>query len=226
MSQSTTDYATLVNRVALQVSESEMDDIYADSPINRKFRQFVNMALNDLCNAYDWAWLYQDIPGSAFAWTDERFVINNFARVVSFTYRSRQIREMSVTRWREYPLNELPANFTGTPFYNWAFTQLDDNTFAVNPYPTTAEQRELFAARIIRQIVPPATALDKFPFPERFVNLLEKRAVYYAMLRHAHDMQQASMAEKDYEMQLKVHMDRERTTTGVNRFNIYDRYSR
>jgi hypothetical protein len=226
MSTSTTDYATLINRVALQTSETEMDDIFADSPINRKFRQFVNMALNDLCNAYDWAWLYQDIPGVQFAWTNERFVLTNFARLVSITYASRQIRVVSVTRFREWTLNPIPDDFIGFPFFNWMVAQVDDNSFLVNPYPTNADNRNKFAARVIRQITPPTQATGTFPFPERYVSLLEKRAVYYAMLRHAHDLEQAQMAEKDYEMQLKVHMDRERTITGVNRFNIYDRYSR
>lgn len=220
MSTSTTDYQTLVNRVLLDCSESETDNIFEDSPVTRKFRNFVVMALHDIANSYDWSWLYKT-NSAGVAWTNERAVINDMVRIYAVQYNGVSLTPMS---YRIFLKNTLyPINSSGyVAVHNYA--QADDNAVVVNPYPTTAEERALFIFAYIRRVSVPSTASEVFSFPERYVTLLHKRAVYYAMLRHVHDMEQAQMAEKDYEVALQQLVSRERVPAGVNRFNIYGGY--
>lgn len=215
MSMSTTAYLQFVNQVLYDCAESALDDINDTSPIAAKFKHFTRTAFQDVVTAIDWPWLRTRTNN--VAWNGSVATIPDMQRLLSVSQFDRHIPFVRNDMWIRYPL----AAMTSDNAYIMMARQLSDNTYEFNNYPDTIARRQSIYFEYIRIPAFPTLGDGKFDMPERFVKLMYHKAVYYAMLRHVHDIDQAAYAQGEYEQYLNLLQARERNPVGVNRFNIF-----
>ena len=201
----------LVNRVLIDVGERQVTSI--SNAASRKAQLYIQDALNDLQMFHNWEWLSVFTGVSAF--TNEKTQITNIRRIRSvFWNNGTTYVEIPWIPFDDFIKREL-VSFDSTqttatcPRY---YTQEDDTTISFNPYPTDTAGRDKIRVEGIRYIEPPVNTTDLIPIPERFENILVKRAVYNMYVRHLGEVDLAQAMNFEFTDILQRFRDQENRT--------------
>lgn len=213
MSNSTTTRLEFINDLLLGVSEREVASTTTGlTPTVRKALKSMETAHMDVCTTYDWNWLQK--TGPATAWVGNVATVGDMLRLKGVTWDG----NMSIPSIPYEQHVVEPVTLFTCPSY---FAQLSDNEFIFQPAPVTVDERARLAFVYVRNPVLPVLDADTFQMPERFLELVLKKATYYMFLRHVHDKGSAAYVQGEYEAQLDSLLSRERgPVVGDNRFNL------
>jgi hypothetical protein len=220
MAQSTTTLLKAANEVLLDIGERPILNFGGN--LGLKLKSAMTSAVYDVGLLDDWSWL-QD-RRNADAWAGNTAILNNRRRLYKVQYRpeagSPYLDVKYITPADFDRQTHLAYNTIGTyPLY---YTTGPELSVFLNPYPTTEDERVKLWFTAVDTVVPPTNNTDTFPVPERFVQLIKKRALYYMSLRHLDDIQAASMFNNEYEIMAQRLRDTERSHT-VGILNMYRR---
>lgn len=212
----TTTLIEAINRVLLDVGERQVTTI--SNPASRKAQAYLQDAFEDMQDFHDWSWSYREFTASS--WDDEKATYNNLKRVreVFWDRGSNnprlRIDYVPVSTFELYQLEDF--NSVDDPNSKpLRYCILDDNTLKFNPYPTDTTSRTQIVVFGYEYFSAPTTKDETFNMPERFMNILTKRAVYMMLLRHLGDFNAAQLHEGEFQLQLKYQKDKEfKTPTG------------
>ena len=173
----------LVNRVLLDVGERQVTTI--STPASRKAKFYIQDALNDIQMYHNWEWLHDLIGVNTF--TNEKTTITNVRRVKRVFWDTGDT--LSEIPWipyssfiqRKYIPFTATTNGSECPRY---YTQKGDTQLLFNPYPTNDDGRNRIKVEVVKYILSPELESDIVQIPERFINILIKRAVYNMLIRH------------------------------------------
>lgn len=202
-----------INKLLLGVSEREVTSTTTGvTPTARKALHSMQTAHMDVCTAYDWSWL--QTTGPATGW------LGNVATVADLL-RLRAVVWDNYTILQAVPLMQVRVDNTLPFMCPSYYAQKSDNEYIFQPAPVLAEDRARIIFVYVRDPVLPALDADLFQMPERFLELVLKKALYYMFIRHVHDKGTAAYVQGEYEAQLDSLMSRERVNpVGSSKFNI------
>lgn len=219
----TTTLLEAVNRVLLDVGERSVTSLEA-TPAARKAKAYLQEAFEDLQQYHNWEWAYELMPVNSF--NNEITTIDSVRRIRAALWNTGE---------RYYPITYVPLS----AFLRWQLTSFDsgtdeatrplrwtrddDTTLRFDPYPTDEAGRDKIRIEGIKYFVGPENSDDTFSCPERYMNILYKRAVYMMYQRHVGDLQMAQYVENEYRETLQNFRSQETLTptVGGNMFNRY-----
>lgn len=209
----------LVNRVLLDVGERQVTSI--STPASRKARLYIQDAFNDLQMYHNWEWLNGLFAVNSF--TEEKTTIDNVRRIRRVYWLDDENRyEISWIPASQFYLQHLESFDTNQDIAESPrfYTQINETQLAFNPYPTTDQGRDKIRVEGIRYITPPSLDTDELTIPERFENVLIKRAVYNMLLRHLGEIDMAQAMNFEFNDILQRFRDQENRTPmkGTNMF--------
>lgn len=220
MAQSTTTLIQAANDVLLGVGERPI--INFGSNLGLKVKSAVTSATYDVGVLDDWSWL-QD-RRNADAWDGNKAVLNNRRRLYKVQYRPSAGQAFIDVRYvfpEEFD-REIIQGYSSSGTYPIKYTTGPELSVLLNPYPTTSDEQVKLWFTAVDTVQPPTTIEGTFPVPERFVELVKKRALYYMALRHLDDAQMAALFNNEFEMLAQRLRDTERSHT-VGVLNMYRR---
>jgi hypothetical protein len=220
MAQSTTTLLQAVNDVLLGIGERPITNF--GSNLGAKAKSTITTATYDVGSLDDWSWLIT--KRNADGWDGNRAILNNRRRIYNVQYRSAVGKPFIDARY-VFPQdfdNETITGYSLPGSYPLKYTTDSELSVLLNPYPTTTDEQIKIFFRTADVIVPPTTLNGTFPVPERFVELIKKRTLYYLALRHLDDAAMASMFNSEYEVLAQRLRDTERSHA-VGALNMYRR---
>lgn len=220
MAQSTTTLLQAANDVLLGIGERPITNF--GSNLGVKTKSVITTATYDVGSLDDWSWLIT--KRNADGWMDNKAILNNRRRIYDVQYRS-AAGQPYVNIPYVFPTdfdNETLTGYSTSGRYPLKYTLDSELSVFLNPYPTTTDEQIKIFVRTADVIVPPTSVSETFPVPERFVELIKKRALYYLALRHLDDAAMASMFNSEYEVLAKRLKDTERSHA-VGKLNMYRR---
>jgi hypothetical protein len=220
MAQSTSTLLQATNDVLLGIGERPITNF--GSNLGAKVKSVITTATLDVGFLDDWSWLIT--KRNADGWNGNVATLNNRRRVYDVQYRS-SVGQPYVNVPYVFPEtfdNETITGYSASGTYPLKYTLDSELSVFLNPYPTTTDEQIKIFFRTADVIVPPVAISDKFPVPERFVELIKKRALYYLALRHLDDAAMASMFNSEYEVMAQRLRDTERSHA-VGALNMYRR---
>lgn len=201
----------LVNRVLLDVGERQVTSI--SNSVSRKAKLYIQDALNDLQMFHNWEWLSEFSGVSTF--TNEKTTITNLRRIRTVFWNTGstfvKIPWIPLEGFVERELEPFDSTVDTSTCPHW-YTQEDDVTIALNPYPTDSEGRDRIRVEGIKYIESPENDSDLIPIPERFENILVKRAVYNMYMRHLGELDLANAMNFEFTDILQRFRDQENRT--------------
>ena len=215
---STTTLLEAVNRVLLDVGERQVSTF--TSPAASKAKAYLQDAFVDMQNFHDWEWTRTNF--AATSWSTDEATFTNLRRIQHVMWQEsnaglREIPYVDILNYDYFTLESF--NSTDNPSTKpLRWTQLDEDTIKINPYPTDATARAQLVVTGWQYLAPPENTTDTFSCPERFVPTIIKRAVYTMTLRHLGDLQAAQLLAGEFERQLFVFRTKESNvpSQGVN----------
>lgn len=209
MTSSTSTMLQIVNKVLLNVGERQVTAF--TSPTALKALYAVEEALREIENLDDWSWTRQEV--TATSWVNEVATLPLFQRIHQVTYQvsATTRRELVFLDKQSFNLTDLQP-FGSTSDVGRYYTIIDDNTLAVNPYPTTAPSRLLFKFLVTTPLVISLLPTSTLPVPERLILLVTKLASYLMAVRHLDDTNIARNFRSEFEAQLVMIRTRESLT--------------
>jgi len=220
MAQSTTTLLQAANDILLGIGERPVTNF--GSNLGAKAKSVIITATYDVGSLDDWSWLIT--KRNADGWSDNKAILNNRRRVYDVQYRSAVGKPYVDVRYvfpKDFD-NETLKGYSTSGSYPLKYTLDSELSVLLNPYPTTTDEQIKIFFRTADVIVPPTTLTGTFPVPERFVELIKKRALYYLALRHLDDSAMASMFNSEYEVLAQRLRDTERSHA-VGELNMYRR---
>lgn len=220
---STTNLLQAVNRLLLDIGERQVTSF--TSPASRKAKAYLQDAFNDIQMFHQWEWLNGQT--SLQDWNGDRAEIRDARRIRNLYYDSGGYR-YPIAHIDSALFNARSNAYGGNGGYSdsgsrplW-YTIVNECCVRVLPYPTTVENQIKIVADVVWHLSPPENETDKFPFPERFMTPLYKRAAYMMALRHLGDMNLAQMFQAEFDtIMLSYRTQENRQPTGGS--NMYSR---
>lgn len=217
MPQSTTTLIEAVNRALLDVGERIVTVL--SSPAARKATAYCQEAFQDVQTFHDWSWQLDFF--SATSWDEEKAVFDNIKRIrsVQFENDRKRVNVPYIDPPSFYEIQEL-TSFTDDSATPCNFTIIQEDTIALNPYPTDVAGRARIKIYGYRNFDPPALPDEVFDCPEYFMPLIIKRAVYMLLLRHLGELNEADFMSREFATKLNFMrtQDKATTTRGVNMY--------
>lgn len=207
--QSTSTLLQVANDVLLGIGERPL--INFGSNLGLKVKSVVNTAFYDVIELDDWSWLID--KRNADGWDGNKAIINNRRRLYKVEHRPspteafKSIPYFIPPIFDKYPI----TGYSDTNTYPLKYTIGSELSVALNPYPVTTDEQVKIWFTAVDAPIPPSTVGGLFPMPERFVELLKKRALYYMAIRHLDDMQLARAFNDEYEVNARRLRDTERS---------------
>lgn len=219
MANSTTTLLQAVNRVLLDVGERQVSNF--SSPAASKAKAYLADAFTDLQNFHDWEWARTIL--SVTNWDLDEATFTNLRRIQDVIWNnpnsqgSQFIPHVDLLTYQLYA-SEPFVNGVDGYYAPSRWTQLNEETIKVNPYPTDSIGQGQLKVNGWQYLAPPENGNDVFQCPERFMSTLIKRAVYTMTVRHLGDLQSAQLIEGEFFQQLTAFRSKEAlvTTKGVN----------
>lgn len=220
MAQSTTTLLQLANAVLIDVGERPI--INFGSNLGSKVRSAITSATYDVGALDDWSWL--QARRNADAWAGNKAILNNRRRLYKVQYQPGSGAPFQDVRYKfSEDFDRLNiTSYSTTNGYPIDYTTDAELSVFLNPYPDTNDERAKIWFTAVDTISPPTTNNGAFPVPERFVELIKKRALYYMALRHLDDAQMAAMFNNEFELLGQRLRDTERSHT-VGQLNMFKR---
>jgi hypothetical protein len=217
MTSSTSTMLQVVNKVLLNVGERQVTAF--TSPTALKALNAVEEALREIENLDDWSWTRSEVTASS--WSNEVATLPTFQRIHQVTYQvdTNSRREVSFIDKQSFNLTSLRA-FNSTQDVGSYYTIIDDNTIALNPYPTDATTRGNFKFLVSLPLVIGLLPASVLPVPERLILMVVKLASYLMAVRHLDDTNIAKNFRSEFEAVLSMVRSRETLlpTRGTNMF--------
>lgn len=219
MATSTSTLLDAVNRVLLDVGERITIDL--TRPAAAKAAKYVQEAFNDTQNFHDWEWLRQS--QGVDSWSTDSATFNNVRRIRTVSwdtgYGYYDIPFIDIDSFNYLYITSFVGATSTATYPSW-WTKADEDTIRLNPYPTDSTGQAKLKAQVIKYYDPPASTTSMFNCPERFVNLIVKRAVYMMFARHLGDLNTAQVMEGEFESLLATYRSKENGTSseGWNMF--------
>ncbi len=217
---SSTTLIQAVNRVLLDVGEREVSNL--NSPPAKKAKNYLQEAVRFLATVHDWEWMFSRVPSTG--WVGDTFSVPNAQQIrgvscldssgVSRDLQFVDVRQFDLASFQSYSIASSPSNRPTV------YTIPTYQRIRVNPYPTDAIGQSRVYAYIIEDLVPPTLDTSFFPVPEKYMQLVIKKADYYMSIHHLEDANSAQFFDKDFqEMVIKYRVNEQKTPTGG--FNMY-----
>lgn len=214
MNQSTTTLLEAVNRVLRDVGERRVSNI--GSPASEKARDYLHDAVRFLAAAHDWEWLYNRV--TATTWLGDSFLLPTAQQIrgVAWIDVFGLYRDLQYIDVRQYDLS-MPTGFytastASRPLY---YTIPSHQEVRVNPYPLDSIGQGRVVAYIIEELTPPTTETAFFPIPEKYMQLVIKKADYYMAMHHLEDEKSAQFYDRDFnELLQRYRVQENKTPTG------------
>ena len=217
MPQSTTTLIELVNRVLLDVGERIVTVL--SSPAARKATEYCKEAFLDVQTFHDWSWQLDFF--TATSWDNEKAVFDNIKRIRSMQFDNdrKRINVPYIDPPNFYESQEL-TSFTDNSAVPCNFTIIQEDTVALNPYPTDTAGQVRVKIYGYRNFPAPTLPDEVFDLPEYFIPLVTKRAVYMMLVRHLGELNEADALSLEFVTKLNFMktQDKATTTRGLNMY--------
>lgn len=230
MAQSTTTLLQAVNRVLRDVGERRVSAI--NSPASEKARDYLQEALQFLVAVHDWEWLYNRVTAST--WLGDSFNLPTAQQIRGVAWVTNVgTFDLQYVEVRQFDLNVSQPFLHGLGFLHGSgistrplyYTIPSYQTVRVNPYPINDIGQGSIVAYIIEELQPPQTETALFPIPEKYMQLVIKKADYYMAMHHLEDSNSAQFFDKDFNELLQRYRTQEnKTPTGG--YNMYRQRTR
>lgn len=220
MAQSTTTLLQAANDVLLGIGERPITVF--GSNLGAKIKSVMTTAFLDVCLLDDWSWLVT--RRNADSWLGNKAILNNRRRFYELTYQTApgQPHTKIPYVFPEKFDNEVITSYSVSGSYPIKYTLDSELHVLMTPYPTTPDEQSKVWFKTAESPQAPIGTTDLFPMPERFVDLVKRRALYLMAIRHLDDMQAASIYQGEYEQMAQRLRDTERRHT-VGELNMYGR---
>lgn len=216
ITESISTFIQAANAVLLDIGERPITNF--GSNLGLKVKSALVTATYEVGGLEDWNFL--QTTKNADAWEDNRAILNNRRRLYRVLHRpSLEDRFFEVKYILPEVFERLRIVSGNVPFHCTTDREL---SVLVNPYPTTNDERVKYWFVTAEVLTPPALPTDKFACPERFLELIKKRALYLMALRHLDDSAMASMFNSEYEVMAQRLRDTERSNP-IGTLNLYRR---
>lgn len=182
-----------------------------------RIKSVIRSALTDVQTLYDWSWSRKMVTASS--WSGNVATVENVQRLKAVHY---------VSTYGEYQVKYEPFNSlrrrslsVGRPNY---YSVIDEEHFAVLPYPDTVDTQNSVLFDIIQWTDPPINDSDVFvDIPNAFLDLLIKRGSGMFATQHNNDLALAQAFNTEYEALAQRLRDRYRNTPsdGLNMYRGY-----
>ena len=200
----------LVNRVLLDVGERQVTTIA--TPASRKAKAYIQDAFNDIQMFHNWEWL--NVFQGVDSLINEKATYTNIRRIRAVYWNNGTTYiEVPWIPYSSFIKREITSFDSGlTTNQPCVYTQEDEDTISVNPYPTDVAGRDKIRLEGIKYIEPPELETDVLQIPERFENILIKRAVYNMLIRHLGEPDMANAMNFEFTDILQRFKDQENRT--------------
>lgn len=220
MAQSTTTLLQAANEVLIDLGERPILNFGGNLGI--KIKSAMTSATRDIGLLEDWSWLIH--RRNADAWDGHTAILTNRRRLFKVEYQTAPLQAYQKVQYVDRDtFDRAPIlSYSVSGGYPLKYTTGPELTVELNPYPTTDDEKIKIWFSAVDAIVPPSTVGSLFPVPERFVELIKKRALYYMAIRHLDDASAASMYNNEFEVLAQRFRDTERQHT-VGQMSMYRR---
>lgn len=212
MVQTTTTLQQAVNDVLIQIGERPASNI--TNVVARKAVLALEQSLEDINLMNDW--LFKRVTRPVTSWSNGVGYVDNFERFFDVTHKTVALRFLEVGEFDSHKQSYVSG---AKPRY---WTMRDENTIEVYPAPINVIQQQEIAVYGEVSLLPPSTARDNFPIPERLMNLLKCRAVYHMAITHLDDANLAQTKNQEFMLMANRYIQRERNVK-VGSLNMFKR---
>ena len=203
-----------VNRVLLDIGERKVSSI--SNPASEKAKNYLQDAVRFLASAHDWEWLYNRV--TATSWLGDSFTLPTAQQIRGVAWKDiyGNYRDLQYIDVRQFDLSVSNGFYTAStanrPIY---YTIPSHQEVRVNPYPLDAFGQDRVVAYIIEDIMPPTVETATFPVPDKYMQLVIKKADYYMAIHHLEDDKSAQFFDRDFnEMLHRYRVQENKTPTG------------
>lgn len=222
MATSTTTLLEAINKVLKDVGERSASSS-SSTPASEKAASYIKEAWQDFQQYHDWSW--QKTTFSATSWDNEKATFTGLKNTIEVRWNNdTTIAPLDLVSFSQfYNYRELLSfeDKEKTPRY---FAFVNNDTIAINPYPTDTTGRSRLTVYGYRFYDDPSSDTDTFDCPEAVVNTLLKKATATMLQRHLGEVGEARELLQDFEVKMRFLRSKEQTTksSGFNMFRRFD----
>ncbi len=223
MAISTTTLLEAVNTILRNVGERTASSTTATAAAE-KAKTFMDEAWLDHQYFVDWSWQRDEFTPTS--WDSEKVTFSELKRITSVRWDNdsniNPIAEVDYTTF--YNLGSL-STFTDNGGSPVKFCVIDEDTIAIEPYPTDVTGQARLSILGYKLHPLPASDTDTFDCPESHILTIIKKATAIMLQRHLGEVNEAQALEQDYlrKLQILSTKDVRTSVSGINMFRRFDR---